>query len=137
MISAEVFHRIPFHDVDILHVAWHGHYYKYFELARTELAKKLGIDWPMLKELGFAMPVISSQARYEKVIRYDEVIKIKAQIEDPMLAAFVVTYTITSQDESVIYATGMTKQVYVSMPDVQIWFALPDVISERLKECID
>ena len=25
---------MPFHDVDALHVVWHGHYYKYLELAR-------------------------------------------------------------------------------------------------------
>jgi acyl-CoA thioester hydrolase len=26
---------VPFHDVDLQRVVWHGHYYKYFEVART------------------------------------------------------------------------------------------------------
>ncbi|MDH3602364.1 MAG: hypothetical protein OEU26_22345, partial [Candidatus Tectomicrobia bacterium] len=30
---AEVCFEVPFHDVDMMGVVWHGHYYKYFELA--------------------------------------------------------------------------------------------------------
>ena len=29
--------EIPFHDVDMMEVAWHGHYVKYFEIARCAL----------------------------------------------------------------------------------------------------
>ena len=28
---------VPFFDLDPMQVVWHGHYYKYMELARTEL----------------------------------------------------------------------------------------------------
>ena len=29
--------EVPLHDVDVLGIVWHGHYYKYLEAARTAL----------------------------------------------------------------------------------------------------
>ena len=31
-MQAEVVIEVPFHDVDIMNVVWHGHYLKYFEI---------------------------------------------------------------------------------------------------------
>ncbi len=36
--------RVPLHDCDPLGIVWHGHYYKYLEIARTLLFEGLGID---------------------------------------------------------------------------------------------
>ena len=35
--DADIRMEVPFHDIDILGIVWHGHYNKYFELARTAL----------------------------------------------------------------------------------------------------
>ena len=35
--SASVEIQIPFHDIDIMGIAWHGHYAKYLEIARGAL----------------------------------------------------------------------------------------------------
>ena len=32
--------EVPFHDIDGLGIVWHGNYFKYFELARTELCPR-------------------------------------------------------------------------------------------------
>ena len=38
-LEAAIEVEVPFHDVDAMTVAWHGHYLKYFELARTQLLR--------------------------------------------------------------------------------------------------
>lgn len=40
--QASVNLEIPFHDVDMMAVVWHGHYAKYFEIARCALLEKIG-----------------------------------------------------------------------------------------------
>ena len=35
--------EVPFHDVDVLQIVWHGHYYKYMELGRTALLRARGL----------------------------------------------------------------------------------------------
>ncbi|MGS0467376.1 hypothetical protein ACU8V3_09605 [Cobetia marina] len=37
MPSATVEMEVPFHDVDMMEVAWHGHYVRYLEIARCKL----------------------------------------------------------------------------------------------------
>ena len=39
--SADVEIEIPFHDVDGMWIVWHGHYYKYFEIVRAALFRKI------------------------------------------------------------------------------------------------
>ena len=41
MIQVETIIEVPFHDVDVMRVAWHGHYVKYFEIARCALLDKI------------------------------------------------------------------------------------------------
>ena len=37
LASATVELEIPFHDIDLMEIAWHGHYAKYLEIARGAL----------------------------------------------------------------------------------------------------
>ncbi len=52
MIKAEVVIEIPFHDVDVMSVAWHGHYVKYLEIARCMLLDKIDYNYPQMRESG-------------------------------------------------------------------------------------
>ena len=42
--SIEVPLSVPFHDLDPMHLVWHGNYLKYFDVARFALFKDAGID---------------------------------------------------------------------------------------------
>jgi len=68
--SAEILLEVPFHDVDMMGVVWHGHYYKYFELARTALFRKFQCDTNDLLVLGMVLPVIESRCRYLSPLTY-------------------------------------------------------------------
>ena len=40
-MHADVMIEVPFHDVDTMNVVWHGHYLKYFEIARCKLLDQI------------------------------------------------------------------------------------------------
>ena len=42
--SHEVTLKAPFFDLDPMQIVWHGHYLKYFDIARSELFDHLGVD---------------------------------------------------------------------------------------------
>jgi acyl-CoA thioester hydrolase len=56
-LSAEVMQEVPFHDVDVMEVVWHGYYVKYFELARCALLRRIDYDYPQMRASGYAWPV--------------------------------------------------------------------------------
>lgn len=74
--------EVPFHDVDALHVVWHGHYYKYFELARTALFRARRLDVPDMIELGYKMVVIESKCRHTFPLRYGDRFRVSAWFKE-------------------------------------------------------
>jgi acyl-CoA thioester hydrolase len=74
--------EIPFHDVDSLGVVWHGHYYKYMELARTALLRSLELEVQQIRDLGYRLYVIETRCRYAFPLRYAERARVSAWIKD-------------------------------------------------------
>ena len=62
-LQATVEILVPFHDVDWMQVVWHGHYYKYFEVARTKLLQSIGYDVHEMKASGYSWPVVESNCK--------------------------------------------------------------------------
>lgn len=84
---------IPFHDCDPLGIVWHGHYYKYLEIARTKLFAQHRLDVPDFIELGLKMVVIESRCRYAASLRYGDEVEVEAffkDIEQRLHVAYIV-----------------------------------------------
>ena len=79
--------EVPFHDVDPMGVVWHGHYYKYLELARTELLRSRRLDVPDLLELGLGFIMIESGCRYAAPLRYGDRVRVAAWFRNTGAAA--------------------------------------------------
>lgn len=80
--EASVELEVPFHDVDALRVVWHGHYYKYMEIARTKLLRERGLDGLQMLDLGYHFLVIESRCRYVFPLRYGETFRVTARFLD-------------------------------------------------------
>ena len=74
--------EVPFHDVDLMGVVWHGHYYKYLELARTELLRARGLDRGELIGNRFRFYVIESRCRHVAPLRYGDRVRVVAWVRD-------------------------------------------------------
>jgi acyl-CoA thioester hydrolase len=81
-LQAEVTLEIPFHDVDSMGVVWHGHYLKYFEIARTALMRRVGMDLADMHASGCAWPVVTCEVKYLRPLRYGQKIRVEAVLED-------------------------------------------------------
>ncbi len=79
-LSAEVEIEIPFFDVDPMAVAWHGHYVKYFEVARCAMLRKIDYDYPKMHESGYLFPVVEMYLKYVNAARYGQVVVAAAEI---------------------------------------------------------
>ena len=134
MFVDEMVFEVPFHDIDIMEVAWHGHYLKYFELARTRLMRGLGLDWTDLRGMGYAMPVTKVQIKFKDSLRYGEQYRVRATIEEFEHPALMVHYEILSMDRKKTMARGSTQQIYYSIESKRSLFELPLLVDERFRE---
>ena len=63
---------VPFHDIDALHVVWHGNYLKYMEISRCELLAKFGLDVFDMVRLGYRFMVADMSCRYINSLTYGD-----------------------------------------------------------------
>lgn len=122
--STKICVNIPFHDIDILGIAWHGHYYKYFELARTELYRQCGFDIADMQEMGFVFPVIESQCKYVQSLKYGQTAQVRAKFSE-YLSYIKISYVITDLESGKRHAYGYTKQAACDL-DGTMLIAVPD-----------
>ena len=81
MTEAEVEIEVPFHDVDVMGVAWHGHYVKYLEIARGALLDKIDYNYPQMRDSGYAWPVIDVRIRYPQPLYFQQKIQIITKLD--------------------------------------------------------
>ena len=79
-VSVEL--EVPFHDVDAAQITWHGHYYKYLEIARTALFRSYDLDVADLVRMGYKMLVIESKCRYAFPLHYGDKFLVTAWFAD-------------------------------------------------------
>ena len=122
--------EIPFHDVDALQIVWHGHYFKYFELARTALLRSCKLDGPEVRELGHGMLVIESHCRHVSPLAYGDQIRITAWLAD-VIHRVHIRYEIQNLTEGRRAARGHTTLVATTRKG-EMLHRTPRGILERL-----
>ena len=122
---------VPFHDIDVMEYAWHGHYFKYFEIARCALLETIQYDYPQMRESGFAWPVIDAQCRYIKPIQYGMSIRVEAGITEYENRLKIVFKIYNNKTEERL-AKGYTTQVAVDMKRHEMCYVSPPVLLEKL-----
>ena len=81
-ISASVVIDIPFQDIDAMEVVWHGHYARYLEIARCALLDCIEYDYPLMRDSGFAWPVIDMRVKYIRPLRFKQRIQVMATMTE-------------------------------------------------------
>ena len=105
-------HRIIYADTDQMGVAYHGRYFEWFEAARTEMVRDLGVAYHDVEASGYIMPVIEALCRYKKAIRYDEVIDIEVRVAELTKTRLKLAYT-AKGDTDDVRAIGYTLHCFI------------------------
>ena len=131
MVETEVVIEVPFHDVDVMRVAWHGHYVKYLEIARCALLDKMDYNYPQMEESGYAWPVIDVRIRYAHPLYFQQKVRVKATLVE-WENRLKVNYLIEDLDTGKRLTKGYTVQVAVDIPSGEMLYASPDILYQKL-----
>ena len=131
-ISAAVEIDVPFHDVDAMNVAWHGHYIKYLEIARCAVLRLLDYDYPQMQESGYLWPIVDCHLKYIRPAYYGQRILVKATLaEYENRLKFV--YEIRDLKTQEKLTKGSTVQVAVDAISRELQFVSPTALIERIE----
>ena len=107
MISFDCNIRVEYHHTDQMGIVHHSNYVKFFEVARTEWLRSAGLTYAEMERRGVMMPIVDVQIKYRQPAYYDELIKVKAIVEEMPMARMTFKYEIRGEDDRDI-ATGLT-----------------------------
>jgi acyl-CoA thioester hydrolase len=130
--SYEVKLRVPFHDLDPLNMVWHGHYLKYFDIARSELFHSLGVDlFSYFERTNYLFPITKTTTKHIMSLRYRDEFTCKATVVEARYK-IVVDFQIRSVETNQLFAKGRTEQVAVKYPEMEMMFEIPEEICRSL-----
>ncbi|SDU23943.1 acyl-CoA thioesterase [Halopseudomonas salegens] len=123
--------EIPFHDVDMMRVVWHGHYVRYLEIARCALLDMLDFNYLQMCEAGHAWPVIDMRLRYAAPATFTQTIAIEARLTE-WEHRLKIDYTIRDAQTRQRLNRAWTVQVAVGIEDQEMRLVSPPVLEQRL-----
>ena len=107
MKSFETKIRVEYHHTDQMGIVHHSNYVKFFEVARTEWLRAVGLTYAEMERRGVMMPIVEVNVKYRQPAYYDELIAVTASVDELPMARMSFKYEIRGEDGREI-ATGST-----------------------------
>lgn len=131
MIRVEVDIVVPFFDIDILGIAWHGHYCKYLEIARCAMLDSIAYGYTTMRETGYVWPIVDLQLRYVKPARFEQKLKVSAELVE-WEYRMKIKYRVCDAASGEILAKGHTIQAAVDSRTGEMSYASPPIFLQKL-----
>lgn len=87
-------------------VVYYTRYLEYFEAARTEMLKSIGLNVTDIENEGFFLPVVSAHCDYKKSAKFEDEIIVRTSIKDLPKARMKIEYEVYKNET--ILADGYT-----------------------------
>jgi acyl-CoA thioester hydrolase len=131
-VSTSVTLKVPYYDVDLMQIVWHGNYLKYFEVARQALFKKYGVDMRCYTEdTRYVFPVVRSMIKHIWPLRFDDEFICTVVLKEARVK-IVLDFEIKLISNGKVCARGWTEQVAVLLPEMEMVFQIPEEIQKAL-----
>ena len=114
MFSYETNIRVRYAETDQMGYVYYGNYAAFYEVARTEMLRSLGMTYKSMEQDGVMMPVLEMRTKYFKPAKYDENITVKVTIKEKPGVRIVFHYDMFNEQQEHLN-TGETTLVFVDM----------------------
>lgn len=105
--------RVRYAETDQMGVAWHGGYFAWFEVGRTDLLRERGLTYRELEARNLRLPVVEVQARYLRPALYDDLLEVRTTLRAVSGARVSFDYAVHREGDHKPLATGMTEHAAV------------------------
>lgn len=114
--------KVRYKETDQMGVVYHGNYFTWFDIGRTEFLKRLGLVYSELEEKGILLPVIEANCKYIKPAKYDDEIIISTKLTKLKGVRIKFQYTLYRKEDNVLIAEGYTSHAFVNKDLIPINF---------------
>jgi acyl-CoA thioester hydrolase len=113
MFSHKIKLRVRYGETDQMGVVYYGNYAQFFEVARVEALRNLGMSYRQLEEQNVILPVRHLEIDYKGSALYDEQIEIITKITEKPSAKIIFNHVVLNEKGEII-TTGRVVLVFVN-----------------------
>lgn len=131
MFEFETKIRVRYGETDQMGYVYYGNYAEFYEVARVEMLRSLGLSYKWMEETGIMMPVLELKCKYIKPAYYDDLITIKVVIKERPATRIKFNYELYNEKNELINL-GETTLVFVNIESKRPTLG-PDKFMEKLE----
>ena len=132
MYQFEVQIRVRYAETDQMGYVYYGNFAAYYEVARTEAFRSLGIQYKQMEQAGVMMPVLEMRTKYIRPARYDDLLTIRMMLRNkPAGTRILFEYEVLNEGKELLNV-GETTMVFVDMKSGRP-IPLPENILSKLE----
>ena len=105
-------YRVCYGDTDKMGISYYANYFIWFEAARTEYFRALGLPYTECEKKGFFLPVTETGAHYLASSTYDDVLTIRTSVGKIRRSSIHFEYQVLGATGRLL-ATGFSVHVFV------------------------
>ncbi len=133
---AEARLRVRYAETDQMGVVYHANYLIWFEVARVELMRSMGLEYKRLEEdHGCMIAVVGVEARYRASARYDDEILIQTRILALRGSVLKIAYNVLRAEDGKLLCEGTTTHIVVTRQMTRT--TLPEPYEQAFRALLD
>lgn len=105
--------RVRYRETDQMGVVYHGNYFTWFDIGRTEFFRNIGKLYRDLEKEEVLLPVIEANCKYIKPAKYDDEIIINTKLVKLKGVRLEFHYTLFNKKDNTLIAEGYTVHAFV------------------------
>ena len=124
--------RVRYGETDPMKYVYYGNYAEYFEVARVELFRTLGISYDEIERRGIFLPVSEYKIKYLKPGLYDQLLEIHTYIKKIPGVKIEFDYEIYNEDK--VKITEASTTLFFLDAETNKIVRCPDFLLNLIKE---
>jgi acyl-CoA thioester hydrolase len=124
-------YRVRYSEVDQMKFMYYGRYLEYFEMARTDMLRLIGLPYTEVEKNGLFLPVLEAHVTYKRPAFYDDVIAVKSMMTGMPTVRLRIDYEVHNKQTGVLLATGYTEHAFLN-PETQSVTRVPKIFTDAV-----
>ncbi len=132
MFQSDVQVRVRYAETDQMGYVYYGNFAAYYEVARTEVFRELGIHYKEMEAEGIGMPVLEFRVKYFRPARYDDLLTVKLLLKtQPSGSRIKFEYEVYNEARELLNV-GETTMVFIQLKSGRPT-AIPPAILKKME----
>lgn len=104
--------RVRYSETDAMGIVHHSRYYPWFEVARDEFVKSVGLKYSEMERSGLSMPLIETYAKYIDCAKYDDELTVICRLTKLTFSRCVFSYEVIRDMDQKTLTRGETSHAF-------------------------